>query len=292
MRIRIANHSGFCFGVKRAIKIVRKIRKERKGKVLTFGDLIHNKKVVEELKKEGIDSVSDIAKINEGTVIIRSHGVSPIILGELRKKHIEIIDATCPFVKRIQKLAEKLVQEGYELVIVGDPKHPEIKALIGFTRGKEIIVNSVQKIQTLNRKSKRAVIAQSTQDINFFKEIVSNLIDKTNELRVFNTICDSTKIRQKSTFELASQVDIMFIVGDRKSSNTNKLFNIAKKIQSKTYFIEKVEDIKPEMINFCEEIGISAGASTPQELINEVVNKIKKIKSNSCFKERELQWMN
>jgi len=292
MRIRIADHSGFCFGVKRAIKIAREIRKQRKGKVLTFGDLIHNRRVVEELKREGIDSVDDISKISEGTVIIRSHGVSPAIIKQLKEKQVEIIDATCPFVKRIQNLAKKLVEENYELIIVGDPNHPEIRALIGYTDGKGIIINSIQEIQGLKKKSKRAIIAQSTQNIGFFKEIVFNFIEITEELRVFNTICDSMRIRQKSTSELASQVDVMFIIGDRKSSNTNKLFKIAKEIQPRTYFIESENDIKFEMINSFEEIGISAGASTPQELIDAVINKIKKVKSNKCSKERELRWMN
>ena len=292
MRIRIADHSGFCFGVKRAIKIAREIRKQRKGKVSTFGDLIHNKRVVEELKREGIDSVDDISEIKEGTIIIRSHGVSPAIIDELEKKQVEIIDATCPFVKRIQRLAKKIVDSGYELIIAGDPNHPEIRALIGYTNGEGIIINNLQEIKNLRKKSKRAIIAQSTQDINFFKEIVSKFIDITNELRVLNTICDSTRIRQKSTSKLASEVDIMFIVGDKKSSNTNKLFKIAKEIQPKTYFIENANDIKPEMVDSYEEIGISAGASTPQDLIDEVINKIKGIKSNKCYGEREPKWMN
>jgi 4-hydroxy-3-methylbut-2-enyl diphosphate reductase len=292
MRIRIANHSGFCFGVKRALKIAQNIRKEREGEVVTLGNLIHNKRVVEELNNKGITSIEDISQIEEGTVIIRSHGISPKVIEELQKKEIEIINATCPFVKRIQKLAEKLADEDYEIIIVGNHKHPEIKALKGYTKGKEVIIEDLKEVLSLPKKSKRAVIAQSTQDISLFKEIVKCLLGRTRELRVFNTICDSTRIRQNSTTELARQVQVMFIVGDRKSSNTNKLYNLSKKIQPRTYFIEEAKDITPEMISYVEEIGISAGASTPQELIEEVIDRIKKLKSKSSPKRRELQWTN
>lgn len=292
MRIKIANHSGFCFGVKRAINIARKTRKEKKGIVLTLGDLIHNKRVINELKEEGIDSVDDISKIKKGTVIIRSHGVSPEIVEKLKEKNIEVIDATCPFVKRIHRLAKKLVDEGYELIIIGDPKHPEIKALMGYANNKGIIINTLDEIRKLRKKAKRAVIAQSTQDVSFFKECINKLIDLTNELRIYNTICDSTRVRQESTLKLASEVDVMFIVGDKKSSNTNKLFKISKEIQPRTYFIESENDVKFEMINSYENIGISAGASTPQELIDEVIEKIKKLKLNKNIRERESSWMN
>ncbi|MFQ6081780.1 MAG: 4-hydroxy-3-methylbut-2-enyl diphosphate reductase [Candidatus Aminicenantia bacterium] len=287
--------SGFCFGVKRAINIARQIRREKKGKVFTFGDLIHNQQVVENLRKEGIESIDDISQIKGGTIIIRSHGISPHIFQQLVDKGIEVIDATCPFVKKSQKLVKKLADEDYEIIIVGNKPHPEIKGLIGFSQGKEVVIKSEEEVDLLPKKNKRGVIAQSTQDITLYQKIVSKLIEKTRELKVFNTICDSTQIRQKATAQLAAQVDIMLIIGDRKSSNTNKLYNLAKRIQENTYFIEKTDNLTPKMIAFAEEIGVSAGASTPHELIMEVVERIKEIKkskSNQQIEENLIQWMN
>jgi 4-hydroxy-3-methylbut-2-enyl diphosphate reductase len=275
MEIIIAKNSGLCYGVRRALKIARETRQKKSGKVRTLGDLIHNPQVITDLKKQGIQSVTNQDELDEGWVIIRSHGVSPDTYSLLEKKNIQIVDATCPIVKKIQKLVEMLATQKEEIIIVGNKEHPEIKGLIGFSKGKGIIIENETQVKRLPRKRKRAVLAQSTQDLYLLEKIVAALIEKTEELKIYNTICHSTQTRQKSTSELASYVDTLFIVGGKNSSNTNKLFQISKRILSNTYFIESAAQINFEMLKGSKKIGLSGGASTPPEAIQEAVNKIK-----------------
>lgn len=275
MEIIIAKNSGLCYGVKRALRIAKRTRLQKEGEVSTFGDLIHNPKVIDNLKEQSIHSTENLNKLHHGTVIIRSHGVSPEIYRMLEKKKIEIVDATCPIVKRIQRLVETLAKKEEEIIIVGNEEHPEIKGLIGYSKGNGIILENEKQVKNLPFKKKRAVLAQSTQDLFLFKRIVSALLEKTEHLKVFNTICDSAQTRQKSTSELASSVDTLFIVGGRNSSNTFKLYEISKRILPKTFFIENAEQITSRMLEGAKKIGLSGGASTPPEAIQEAVEKIK-----------------
>ncbi len=276
MEIIIAQNSGLCYGVKRAIRIAKRTKLQKKGDVLTFGDLIHNPQVIANLEEQEIYSIEDLNEINHGTVIIRSHGVSPEIYKTLEKKEIEIVDATCPIVKKIQKLVENLTRREEEIIIVGNEEHPEIEGLIGFSKGKAIILESEEQAKDLPVKKKRAILAQSTQDLFLFKKIVAVLIEKTEQLKIFNTICESTQTRQKSTSKLASSVDTLFIVGGRNSSNTYKLYQISKRILPNTFLVENAEQIRPQMLKGAKKIGLSGGASTPPEAIQEAVEKIKK----------------
>jgi (E)-4-hydroxy-3-methyl-but-2-enyl pyrophosphate reductase len=276
MEIIIAKNTGLCYGVKRALKIALETRRKRDGRVATLGDLIHNPQVIEDLRSRGIDSVEDVGVRGDGTVIIRSHGVSPDVYAGLRKRKLEVVDATCPIVKRIQELVARLAEEGLEIVIVGDEEHPEIKGLIGYSRGRGRIVVSEGQVETLPHKKKRAVLAQSTQDLYLFERVAAALIEKTAELQVFNTICHSTQTRQRATSELAAKVDVLFIVGGRTSSNTRKLYQISRRILPRTYFIENADQIKPRMLLRANTIGISGGASTPPEAIEAAVRKIRR----------------
>lgn len=275
MEIIIAKNSGLCYGVKRALHMAKATRKQKTGEVFTSGDLIHNPQVIQDLKKQGIQSIDDFDQIKEGTVIIRSHGVSPEIYCILNKKKINIVDATCPIVKRIQKLVAALAEKEHEIIIVGNKEHPEIKGLIGYSRGKGLIIEHESQAKSLPSKKRRAVLAQSTQDLFLFIRVVASLIERTEELQVYNTICQSTQTRQKSTSELASCVDTLFIIGGKKSSNTQKLFQISKRILPNTHFIERAEQIIPAMVRGAKKIGLSGGASTPPEAIEEAVVKIK-----------------
>jgi (E)-4-hydroxy-3-methyl-but-2-enyl pyrophosphate reductase len=287
MEIIIAKNSGLCYGVKRALQMAKVTRKQKKGEVSTFGDLIHNPQVIQDLKKQGIQSIESFDQIKEGTVIIRSHGVSPEIYDILNRKKIDIVDATCPIVKRIQKLVAALAKKEDEVIIVGNKEHPEIKGLIGYSEGKGIIVEHETQAKILPSKKRRAVLAQSTQDLFLFIRVVATLIEKTEELQVYNTICQSTQTRQKSTSELASCVDTLLIIGGKKSSNTQKLFQISKRILSNTYFIENAGQITPAMVKGSKIIGLSGGASTPPEAIDEAVAKIKSsYKHNSLSEKR------
>ena len=289
MEIIIAKNSGLCYGVRRALKIARETRLKKTGKVCTLGDLIHNPQVIADLKKQRIQSVTNLNDLNEGWVIIRSHGVSPDTYKLLERKEVQIVDATCPIVKKIQKLVEMLATQREEIIIVGNREHPEIKGLVGFSQGKGIIIENETQVKRMPRKKKRAVLAQSTQDLYLFEKIVAALIEKTEELKVYNTICHSTQTRQKSTSELASRVDTLFIVGGKNSSNTNKLFQISKRILPNTYFIESADQINSEMLKGSKKIGLSGGASTPPGAIQEAVDKIKASFNHQHHREKIVQ---
>ncbi len=289
MEIIIAKNSGLCYGVQRALQMAKETRKRKTGKVFTFGDLIHNPQVILDLEKQGIQSIDDLDKIEEGTVIIRSHGVSPEIYDILTKKKIEILDATCPIVKRIQKQVAALAKKEEEIIIVGNKEHPEIKGLIGYSKKKGIIIENASQAEILPNKKRRAVLAQSTQDLFFFMAVVAALIERTEELKVFNTICRSTQTRQKSTSELASCVDTLFIIGGKNSSNTQKLYQISRRILPNTHFIEEAEQITPAMVKGAKKIGLSGGASTPPEAIQEAVAKIKSSYKHQFLSEKRAQ---
>jgi len=289
MEIIVAKNSGLCYGVRRALDIASETRQKKAGKVFTLGDLIHNPQVIADLERQKVHSINDLDGLKEATIIIRSHGVSPDIYRLLTQKNIEIVDATCPIVKKIQKLVEALAKDKEEIIIVGNKEHPEIKGLIGFSQGKGIIVENENQVKSLPDRKRRAILAQSTQDIYLLEKIVSALIEKTKELNVYNTICRSTQTRQKSTSELASYVDILFIVGGKNSSNTNKLYQISKRILPNTHFIESAAQIKPEMLKAAKKIGISGGASTPPKAIQEAVAKIKASFKHEFHREKTVQ---
>ena len=275
MEIIIAENSGLCYGVKRALNIAGRTRRAVIGPVSTLGDLIHNPRVVADLRTRGVNSAAAARDIKEGTVIIRSHGVSPAIYRALARKNLEIVDATCPIVKEIQKLVESLARKNMEVIIVGDREHPEIRGLIGHSRSKGIIVENEAQARELPRRKTRAVVAQSTLDVELFERIIAALVGRTGELSVHNTICRSTRTRQISTSELASRVDTLFVVGGRASSNTRKLYRISKRILPRTFFIETADEIKSEMLREARTIGISGGASTPPEALQEAAARIK-----------------
>jgi len=289
MEIIIAKKSGLCYGVKRALRIAREIREKKQGKVATLGDLIHNPQVIADLEEEEVYSLQKPSEVDKGTVIIRSHGVSPDIYQELEQKKIAVVDATCPIVKKIQQRVEALAKKGIEVIIVGNRVHPESKGLIGYSLGKGIIIETHEQAIHLPHKKKRAVLAQSTQDLDVFQRVVTALITRTEELQVFNTICQSTQTRQRFTSELASEVDTLFIIGGKNSSNTNKLYQISKKILPNTYFVEKAENITPQMIQGAKKIGISGGASTPPEAIREAAVRINICLKTTIPREKDVQ---
>lgn len=290
MEIIVADKSGLCYGVKRALKLAYSTRRHQKGQVLTLGELIHNPMAIASLKKRGIRAVSDPSFVREGTVIIRSHGVGPAVYRALKKKRIEIVDATCPIVKKIQKLVEGLAKKGKEIVIVGNPEHPEIQGLVGYSDGRGRIIEDEGQARRLPRRKKRYVLAQSTQDLFLFGRVVAALLERTEELGVYNTICHSTQTRQRSTSELAARVDTLFIVGGKNSSNTYKLYQISKRVQPNTYFIESASQIKPRLLRGAKKIGVSGGASTPPEAIEEAVAKIRSGFEHQSDRESIIQW--
>ena len=286
MKIIVAQNAGLCYGVKRALTLAKETRRKREGRVVSLGDIIHNPQVISDLRDQGIDSVSDISQIRGGTVIIRSHGVSPDMTRALKRRKIDVVDATCPIVTRIQELVARLARAKQEIIIVGDPNHPEIRGLIGHSRGFGHIIENEEQAALLPVRKKRAVLAQSTQDMVLFEKVVGALLHRTEELNAYNTICRSTQTRQRATSELAAKVDVLFIVGGASSSNTRKLYEISKRILRRTYFIENAGQIKPAMLRGASTRGISGGASSPPEAIGVAVRTIEQaFEHNSTRKE-------
>ena len=285
MKIIVAQNAGLCYGVKRALTLAKETRRKRDGRVVSLGDIIHNPQVISDLRNQGIDSVADISQIRGGTVIIRSHGVSPDMTRALKRRKIDVVDATCPIVTRIQELVARLARAKQEIIIVGDPNHPEIRGLIGHSRGFGHIVENEEQAALLPVRKKRAVLAQSTQDMVLFEKVVGALLRRTEELNAYNTICRSTQTRQRTTSELAAKVDVLFIVGGASSSNTRKLYEISRRILRRTYFIENAGQIKPAMLRGASTIGISGGASTPPEAIEDAVRTIEQAFEHNSHQE-------
>ncbi len=281
--IIIAEHSGFCFGVKRAIDTAYKTVKGSKNKkVYVLGEIIHNPKVVNELSNLGVEKIEkleEIKKTKKSILIIRSHGVSKKILAKSEKLGIEVVDTTCPFVKKLELIIDELIKENYKIIVLGDKFHPEISSLNDSFDNKLLIVESLEELENLGiQKSNRiALLSQTTQSLKKFRDCVNYLVDKCLELRIFNTICKSTEQRQLSSLELAKNADVIFVVGGKNSANTRRLYEICKNINSSTYHIEDETEIKKKYLQGKKKIGITAGASTPQDTINEIVKKLEKM---------------
>lgn len=271
--------AGFCFGVKRALQIAEKSPTEIQGPIYTLGPLIHNRQVVEALEEKGI-KVNDIKDAKEGTFIIRSHGVSATVFDEAKKKGLELIDATCPFVKRAQGLAQEMYKDGYQVVIVGDKQHPEVLGIAGWTNNSAIIIEKPEEAISLGTFPKIGIVAQTTQPKKNFEAIVEILRGKTDDLKVYNTICHATGERQEAAKDLSQQVDLMLVVGGVDSANTKKLAKICDETGTVTKHIENKNDLKPEWFIGVEKVGITAGASTPDWIIEEVEQECLKLKKS------------
>ncbi|MBB6216683.1 4-hydroxy-3-methylbut-2-enyl diphosphate reductase [Anaerosolibacter carboniphilus] len=275
MEIIVADHSGFCFGVKEAINKTFHAASEIKDKkIYTFGPLIHNSQVIEQLKTLGIESIDSVEQKPHSTIIVRSHGVPFSFYETAENHHIQLIDATCPFVRKVQNIAREYYLKGYSVVIVGDPKHPEVIGINGWCDNRAYIVQNEQALDTVPDCEKICVVAQTTITEELWDYITKELEHKAQILEKFNTICIATKDRQTSCAKVASQVDAMIVIGGRHSSNTQKLVQISKKYCENTYHIETVEELPINQLINMKKIGITAGASTPDWIIKEVINKM------------------
>ncbi|MGB3367410.1 MAG: 4-hydroxy-3-methylbut-2-enyl diphosphate reductase [Acidaminobacteraceae bacterium] len=273
MIIKVASHSGYCFGVKKAVEIAEKTAAEAgKKKVYTYGPLIHNKQAVSMLEKSGIIEISDLSKIHGEKVIFRSHGVGKDVYDYCNLNNIEIIDATCPYVKKIHDLVHTHYNDGYDIYIVGSKDHPEIIGINGWCENNAVIVSDDLKVD-FGDLEKAIVVAQTTITEKLFDDATDIIKNKYKNLLVFNTICSATRNRQKSSIELAKQVDMMIVVGGKHSSNTQKLYNICLEHCKNTVHIETVEELMMTEVKKYDKIGITAGASTPGFIIKEIINK-------------------
>lgn len=271
MEVKIAQKLGFCFGVRRAIKLA-----QYHPNSTTLGPLIHNTKEINRLKRDFNVSVNeDITQVQDNQeVIIRTHGIPKNDLSKLKEKTQNIIDATCPYVIKPQEICAKMSEEGYQIVIFGDSSHPEIKGVMSYSVTPPIVVTSVEELKGYEIKPKVALVSQTTKNIEHFLAIATHLMALASECRIFNTICNATFDNQQSARDLAKEVDIMIIVGGKNSSNTKQLYNISKEFCQSCYLIEDASELENDWFRGKSICGVSAGASTPDWIIQNVVTQL------------------
>lgn len=279
--IRVAEHAGACYGVNRALELARRCALEHAEPVHTLGPLIHNPIVVEELAEQGVGLSQSLDEIDRGSVIIRSHGVVPQVIEDARARGLSVVDATCPYVKKVHKAASNLVHEGYDLIIVGESGHPEVEGIVGHAEGKAHVVASPQDLGGLTLGKRVGVVVQTTQTAANLSAVVAALAPLVSELRVVNTICAATSERQRAAASLASEADIMIVVGGKNSGNTRRLAQICHVACPKTHHIEDAAELDRSWFDGARLIGITAGASTPQAHIERVVSAIERMTAQS-----------
>jgi 4-hydroxy-3-methylbut-2-enyl diphosphate reductase len=283
--IEKAAGTGFCFGVKRAIDILEKVAGER-GTVETLGPVVHNKQVVQRLADIGVRVARDVDDIRGDTVATGAHGISPQVEDEIRGRNIQIVNTTyCPFVRRAQLVAARLVKSGFFVIVYGDAEHPEVKGILGWAGGNGMATldeNAVARLSPLPRRL--SVLAQTTQIPANFSEFAKKLIDsvfvRDSELRIIDTICHDIRKRQSAALELASKVELMLVIGDHTSANTNRLAELCS-LATTTYLIETADDIQPDWLEGCSSIGLAGGASTADRTIDDVVARLKELTGSS-----------
>ncbi|NMB00514.1 MAG: bifunctional 4-hydroxy-3-methylbut-2-enyl diphosphate reductase/30S ribosomal protein S1 [Firmicutes bacterium] len=276
MEIVLADAAGFCFGVKRALDLTTKTLSEVDSAtpIHTLGPLIHNPQVVAQLKAQGVGVMEQPGEVGSGVVIVRSHGVAPKVMEELDELGYEVVDATCPFVQRAMRWAKQLKDEGYQVIIVGDRFHPEVQAILGYAGETAQVVSTPQEIQELPIASRVGIIAQTTQSVSNFKACVNELIGKVEDLKAFDTICTATEQRQTSAYELAAKVDVMVVIGGRNSANTKRLAELCQEQGTVTYHIETPEELQSQWFEGVQRVGVTAGASTRDWLIEGVLTRM------------------
>ena len=278
MEVIVAKTAGFCFGVKRAVEQVYEQIEKAKKPVYTYGPIIHNEFVVKDLEEKGVrvlNTEEELAALKDGIVIIRSHGVGKHIYELLEAHHITVVDATCPFVKKIHRIVEKQSAEGRKVLIIGSEDHPEVQGIKGWGDERTVVIEDMDdflKLQ-LPENEKLCIVSQTTFNYKKFQDIVEKISKTRYDITVLNTICNATQERQVEAMRIASQVDVMLVIGGKHSSNTQKLYDICRKECKNTYYIQTLGDFNPECISSVRSVGITAGASTPNNIIEEVHTK-------------------
>lgn len=277
MKILLAESAGFCFGVKRALETVENERSKSKDPVYTWGPIIHNEIVVNDLESRGVyalNSPEDLKTSKPGTIVIRSHGVSEETYNYLKKSGFEIVDATCPFVLKIHNLVREYSKKGYYIIITGNPDHPEVRGITGWIDGNEfsVISNEDDAMNfSFSHNKKIFIVSQTTFEYAKFDKLVEIIREKGYDTTCVNTICSATEERQKEAADIAGKVDVMIVTGGKHSSNSQKLYRICKEINPHTFFIQSSEDLDLAVLKSIDSVGITAGASTPQKIIEEVL---------------------
>ena len=272
MEIKLAKSYGFCFGVKRAIEIA-----EDSKNATTMGPLIHNSEEINRLKDNfSVTTANDMSEIgDEKRVIIRTHGITKDDLEALKNSKKEIIDATCPFVTKPQDIVKQMSEDGYKIIIFGDAEHPEVKGVRSYAKNDALVILDIDEILNVALGPKVAIVSQTTRKVSEFKKIVDFLVERVSEVRVFNTICNATFENQDAVRELSKESDVMVVIGGKNSSNTKQLFSISLDHCADSYLVENENEIQKEWFFDKKECGITAGASTPDWIIQKVISKIR-----------------
>lgn len=273
MEVILSECLGFCYGVKRAIRIAEE---HADGKSCTLGPIIHNPQMVERLRSKGVGTVEDLKAMEEGTIIIRSHGVGPQIYKEAKAKGLNVVDATCPHVKKAQLSAKELLDDARQVVIVGEKNHPEVKSIFEWSNNRAIILETEEDAENFAPCPKLGIVSQTTVSGENFVKIVAHLLKKSHDIRILRTICTATDQRQSAALELAGKVDVMLVIGGRNSANTTRLAQLCEK-KCRTYHIETAQELLPVWLEKSNKVGITAGASTPDWIIGEVYKKCQRI---------------
>lgn len=274
VHIEVARHAGVCYGVERALDMAHRAGSEAKRPVQTLGPLIHNPRVVDELAREGVGLADGLDGLEGGTIIIRAHGVVPQVVEEARERGLDVLDATCPYVKKVHAAAERLCREGYQLIVVGESGHPEVEGIMGHADTRARVISSPTDLDGLELGRRVGVVVQTTQTDELLAQIVSALLPRAQEVRVVNTICKATHERQESAAELAARADLMLVVGGKNSGNTRRLAQICAERCASTHHIESADEIESAWLAGAGLVGVTAGASTPAAHIREVTARV------------------
>jgi len=276
LKIILSKKMGFCFGVKKSVNLAKNALKTKKNNLYMLGSIINNPQVIEYFIKKGVRIENNLDEIpEESRVITRAHGISPTMLKKASQKKLSVVDTTCPYVRKVQKIASYLYEKDYYIVIYGDKKHPEVLSLLDTIQNNALVINAIPDAEKITKKKKIGFISQTTKNIYDFYKLSSTLLNKAEELRIFNTICKSTMERQKSVLELAKEVDVLLVIGGKESANTTRLAEISKNQGVKTYHIETKNQLKYRWFHPEGKVGITSGASTPDWVTNEIIDKLK-----------------
>lgn len=273
MRVEVARYAGVCYGVERALKLAEEAA-VRGTRVHTLGPLIHNPQAVDALRAKGVEVAGCLEEVDDGTLVIRSHGVDPAIIEQAAEKGLDVVDATCPHVSKAHEAARVLKAEGYSIVIVGEADHPEVEGIMAHAGGEAIVVEDAMELPERLPSRRIGIVVQTTQSLSRLEEVVAALLPRTHELRVVNTICSATGKRQQSAEELAKSVDAIVVVGGRNSGNTTRLVEICSAVNPRVIHVETAEELDSAWFAGAEVVGVTAGASTPDAQIRGVISAI------------------
>ena len=272
-RVVLAEVAGFCFGVRRAVEMTESFRREQTGRVTTLGPLIHNEQVIARMREEGIETAVELDTIREGAVVLSAHGVAPAVVAQATRQGLQMLDVTCPFVTKVHLRAKLLHEQGYQVLLVGDRGHTEVKGVVGAVEalgGRVTVVTGPEEIATLAIGKKVGVLSQTTQYASNFAAIVAEVSKIAVEVRAFNTVCNATDELQDAAIRMARQVEVALVVGGKKSANTRRLRELCAAEGIPAYHIETAQEIEPEWLEGKDVVGITGGASTPDWILEEV----------------------